>query len=147
MAKVLANPVILPVLAGMLFCASQLAVPFILERSLTIVGGKAEPTALLIISASLSNERIRTHKWFVLAAAAIKLLALPFSGWMLYKRFGLRAAEFLPGLILLASPSAAITYVKATEMLGDGNLDVATVSASTLMSAVAFIFWLKLATS
>ena len=146
-AKVLANPVILAVMVGMLFSALQLQVPLILERSLTIVGGLALPTALLIIGASLSNERIRAHKWFVLAAAAIKLLALPFLGWMLYRLCGLRAAEFLPGLILLASPTATITYVMAKEMRGDADLAVATVSASTLTSALTFVLWLHLATS
>lgn len=146
-AKVIGNPVILAVLAGMLFSALHLPVPVILERSLTIIGGLALPTALLIIGASLSMERIRAYKWFVLTATAIKLMALPFLGWMLYRLCGLGGADFLPGLILLASPTATITYVMAKEMRGDSDLAVATVSASTLASAVTYILWLKLTTS
>jgi predicted permease len=42
----------------------------------------------------------------------------------------------LPALILLASPTAIISFVMAKEMQGDEDLAIATISASTLASAL-----------
>lgn len=144
--KVLGNPVIISALAGMVFSAMQLSIPLIIERSLTILSGLALPTALLLIGASLSLERIRVRLSQVLGASLFKLMILPATGWLLFMLFHVGREEFLPALILLASPTATITYVMAREMHGDADLAVATVSASTLLSSVTFILWLKLAT-
>jgi predicted permease len=51
----------------------------------------------------------------------------------------------LPGLILLASPTATISYVMAKEMKGDADFAVAAISISTLLSAVTFTAWLNIA--
>ena len=143
--KVLANPVILAVLAGMCFSAFSIPVPLIAARSLTILSGLALPTALLVIGASLSLARMKADGVMVAGAAFLKLLLLPGLGWLLYRSAGLAAADFLPGLILLASPTATISFVMAKEMHGDGDLAIATISASTLASALTFMLWLKLA--
>ena len=144
LVNVLGNPVILAVLAGMIFSGWQLPVPLILKRSLSIISGLALPTALLIIGASLSIKRIRADKFIVVVAAGFKLLILPAIGWALFNLLNLSRADYLPALILLASPTATVSYVMAREMHGDGDLAVATVSASTLLSALTFIFWLHL---
>lgn len=48
----------------------------------------------------------------------------------------------LPGLILLASPTATVTYVMASEMKGSTQLASAAVSMSTLFSSLTFVLWL-----
>jgi hypothetical protein len=144
--KVLENPVIIAIVIGMLVSVIGIPVPVILHRSLTIISGLALPTALLIIGASLSLERFRAFSFPALSAAAIKLLILPALGWGLYRLFQLDTADTLPGLILLASPTATVCYVMAKEMHGNPDLAVAAISASTLLSAGTFILWLKLVT-
>jgi malate permease and related proteins len=143
--RILGNPVILSVLAGLAVSITGLPVPLIIEQTLKIVSGMALPTALLIIGASLSLDRIRERAQLVVGAALFKLLVLPGLGYLFYRLCGIASDGFLPGLILLASPTATISYVMAREMGGDGDLAVATISASTLASAVTFILWLKLA--
>jgi predicted permease len=145
-ANVAGNPVILSALAGMVFSAWHIAMPLIIERTLSILSGLALPTALLLIGASLSLERIRLRIGQVLGVSMIKLMLLPAIGWLLSMIFQIDRQEFLPALILLAAPTATITYVMAKQMHGDADLAVATVSASTLLSSITFIFWLKLAT-
>ena len=143
--KVMGNPVILAVLAGMTFSISSLPLPLIVEQTLKIISGMALPTALLIIGASLSLDRIRERLPLVLWAGVFKLLVLPGMGLLFYSLAGISVDAFLPGLILLASPTATTSYVMAREMGGDDDLAVATISASTLASAATFIMWLKLA--
>jgi malate permease and related proteins len=143
--KLLSNPVILAVLAGMVFSIFALPMPLIAERSLTILSGLALPTALLVIGASLSFERMKAQGMIVAGATAIKLLVLPGIGWLLFQALGVQCSDFLPALILLASPTATISFVMAKEMQGDGDLAAAAISASTLASALTYVFWLKMA--
>lgn len=145
--KVLGNPVILAVLAGMFFSMLALPMPLIVERSLTILSGLALPTALLIIGASLSFERIKAQGYIVFGAAALKLFVLPGLGWLLFHYFDTRRPDYLPALILLAAPTATISFVMAKEMDGDSDLAAAAISASTLASALTCAFWLKVASA
>ncbi len=143
--KVLGNPVILSVIAGMAFSLLGLPVPLIMTRCLEILGGLALPMALLVIGGSLSPQCMKAYGWFVVAAVIIKLLWLPGLGWLMFHYLAIPKNIFLPALILLASPTATISYVMARQMQGDGDLAVAAISASTLASALTFIFWLQAA--
>ena len=143
--RVVGNPVILSALAGMAFSVSGATVPLIVDRSLTILSGLALPLALLVIGASLSFELIRIHLVSALGAGLFKLIVLPALGYFLYQAFGLPPGDYLPGLILLAAPTATLTYVMATEMNGDTELAIAAISVNTLLSAVTFSVWLGIA--
>ena len=141
----LGNPVIVSALAGILASAFEIRIPLVVERSLDILSGLALPTALLLIGASLSFRVMRDHISAVMGAVLIKLILLPGMGLALYRLFHVSPADYLPGLILLASPTATIAYVMAKEMRGDTDFAVAAISASTLISAGSFSFWLILA--
>lgn len=139
---ILANPVILSAMAGILWSLSGWTLPAMLERSLGILSGMALPLALLIIGASLSFDLLRIRYWLVLSVAANKLLLLPALAFVLYRLAGVATQDYLPGLILLASPTATVCYVMAKEMKGDPELSAAAISAATLLSSLSFTLWL-----
>jgi malate permease and related proteins len=141
----LGNPVIISALAGILASALEIPIPIVIQRSLDILSGLALPTALLLIGASLSFRVMRDHIVSVMGSVVIKLMLLPGLGLALYRLFDVPPADYLPGLILLASPTATVAYVMAKEMRGDTDFAVAAISASTLISAGTFSFWLILA--
>jgi len=143
--KILGNPVILAAVAGMLFSITEVPMPLVIDRSLGILSALAFPMALLLIGASLSFELMRLRTLLVFTTDIMKLILLPGFGFALYRLFGLMPQDYLPGLILLASPTAVITYVMAKEMNGDTDLAVAAVSTSTILSAVTFSVWLNIA--
>ncbi|MBW2613605.1 MAG: AEC family transporter [Deltaproteobacteria bacterium] len=143
--KIVGNPVIVSALVGIVFSLAEIPVPLVVERSLDILSGLALPMALLIIGGSISFDLIRHHMRLVFSTMAIKLVFLPGLGFALYRLFGLSAQEFLPGLILLASPAATISYVMAKEMGGDPDFAAASISASTLLSSITYTIWLNLA--
>lgn len=143
--KVLGNPVILSAMAGILFSVSGATMPVVINRSLDILSGLALPMALLIIGASLSFDLMRLRLFSLLSSGLMKLLLLPGLGFAFYRLYGLAAQDYLPGLILLASPTATITYVMAKEMNADADFAVATISTSTLLSAITFSVWLNIA--
>jgi hypothetical protein len=143
--RILGNPVIISALAGIGFSALDLPLPPVISRTLNIISGMALPLALLLIGASLSLHLIRKRFYPTFAAGGLKLLVMPGIGFFLYRIAGLGPEAYLPGLILLAAPSATITYVMAREMHGDSDLAVSAISTSTLLSALSFFFWLSLA--
>lgn len=142
--KIAGNPIILAALLGILFSLFEIQVPLVLARGLDILSSMALPTALLIIGASLSFDLMRSKLFAVLTTGFVKLILLPAVGFALYSIVGTPAADYLPGLILLASPTATVSYVMAREMQGDTDFAVAAISTSTLLSAVTFSIWLKL---
>ncbi len=138
------NPIILSAVAGIVLSLMGIGLHTIIERSLGIIAGMALPLALLVIGASLSFGMIRSHLGLVFGAGLFKLILMPAFGYLFFQMQGLDSAQFLPGLILLASPTATVTYVMATQMKGSPHLATGAISLSTLLSSATFIFWLSI---
>ena len=141
--KIVANPVVLSALAGILFSVLEIPLPTIADRGLKIISDMSLPLALLIIGGSLSFGLIRANLKLAAGAGILKLLFLPALGLLLYGLLRVPVGQFLPGLILLASPTATVTYVMASEMQGSTELASAAVTMNTLASCLTFIFWLS----
>ena len=142
--RVLLNPIIISAMAGMTISFTGLALPVILDRSLKILSGMALPLALLVIGTSISFAQMRQQLRVTTLISVFKLLLLPALGLAFFRLLDLGSIEYLPALILLASPTATVSYVMATEMAGDADLATAAISITTLVSAVTFILWLSL---
>lgn len=141
-SKLKSNPVILAVLSGLLVSSLGIRLPEILQRTLEILGGLAPPLALLLIGASLSLYFIREHFYLTLLSAILKLLILPLSALILFRLFHMDGQYYWPALILLATPTATMTYIMAGEMKGEQGMAVATISMSTLLAGVSYPLWL-----
>ena len=144
LASVLLNPVILAALSGIAFNLSGLLMPQVIDRFLLILSGLALPMGLLLIGASISFALLR--QWLPQAAivAFLKLVLLPGVALLLFRIAGVDEQNFTPAIILLAAPTATLTYVMAREMGGHVDLAVATVSLTTILSALSYAFWLGL---
>ena len=142
--KIAGNPIILSALAGILVSLTAFPVPLVLGRCLDILSDLALPLALLIIGASLSFDMVQSKLKAVLACGLLKLILLPAIGFILYRLFNVMPEAYLPGIILLASPTATVTYVMAKEMQGDSEFAVAAISLNTLLSAVTYTIWLSI---
>jgi len=145
MRRVLGNPVVISAFAGILFSVLEVPVPMVVDRSLEIVGNMALPLALMLIGASLTFSGLWQNVALVAPIAVVKLLLLPALGFGLMVVCNVPETRYIPGLILLASPSATLTYVMAKEMGGDTDLAIAAVSGTTLLSPVTFALWLNVA--
>jgi len=142
--RIVGHPVIFSALGGILFSLSGMPLPVIADRSLAIFSGMALPLALLLIGASLSFELIKVRIKNVLTVSLFKLVVMPGLGVFLFKLLSIPTSDYLPAFILLASPTATLTYVMAKEMKGDSDFAVAAISGCTLLSAVSFTLWLNL---
>lgn len=143
--RIVGNPVICSAMAGIIFSLSGLVLPALISRILDILSGLALPLALLLIGASLSIELMRHRICSVAGTGMMKMVLLPGIGFIFYHWLGLAASAYLPGLIMLASPTATISYVMAKEMNGDTDFAVAAITTSTILSSITFYAWLHLA--
>jgi len=142
LSKLSRNPVILSSIAGIIFSGLGLSLPLIAQKTFDMLAGMAPPMALLLIGGTLSFSSFKLNFRPAMIATFVKLVVLPFVGLVLYLTFGIPSVHFLPGLILLACPTATISYVLAKEMKGDPDFVAATVSGSTLLSALTFLLWM-----
>jgi predicted permease len=139
--SVATNPVIISAFLAMVVVHWHIAVPGIILRSMAMVASIALPLALIIIGASMSLETVK--KTFALSSAisVLKLFALPGISLLLCRIFDVPAKEALPGIILLATPTATTAYIFAHQVGGDPELASGAITLSTLASPAAFIFW------
>ena len=143
--KLIGNPIILSAFAGMGLTFLGLTIPGPLLRFLEIMSGMAAPMSLLLIGASLSFTLIRKNLLPVFGAATLKLIVLPLFGLVLFSLSGEQMDDYLPALILLATPTASVTYILAGEMGGDCDFTAAAISAGTICSALTYVLWLTVA--
>jgi len=140
--RVLCNPVILAAVAGITFNLLALPRLEIFERFLQMLGGLALPMGLLLIGSSLSPALLKRWFWPALEIGFLKLVLLPATAWLLFYFAGVDQRNLVPVIILLAAPSATLTYVMAREMGGQVELAVAAVSLTTMLSAFSYTLWL-----
>ncbi len=142
---ILANPVIIAAMGGILVSLIEFNIPIVIDNSLKILSGMALPLALILIGASLSFDLLRHHIYSVLFSCILKLVLLPGAGLMIFVIFEEAPQDYLPCLILLAAPTATLVYVMAQETKNDTEFAVATISLSTLLSGFTFAFWIMIA--
>ncbi|MFZ2448853.1 MAG: AEC family transporter [Syntrophobacteraceae bacterium] len=142
--NIVQNPIIMTVAFGIIYSALGFKIPGPVKKGLDIMSGMALPTALLLIGSSLSFGAVRTMVTEIVSIGALKLLALPVAGYLLMRGAGVPDNLILPGVILLASPPATVTYVMATELGGDPELAATSVSVFTLASAISYTMILAL---
>lgn len=144
LSQILRNPVIAAAMGGILYSISGLPLPALADRMLGIVAGMALPMALLIIGASLSFKEFAGHLNTVCSTTVLKLVAMPAIGLLLYQAWGLAPEVYMPGLILLAAPTATVAYVLAKALNGQAEFTVAVISLSTLLSLIFFTLWIHI---
>ena len=138
------NPIIIATVLGILVSLSRLSIPVFLERTLKIISSMALPMALFLIGASIRVKDLKKHFREILTANIFKLVVLPATGYLFFALLKVPLEYQLPGLILLAAPSATVTYIMAVELKGDPELAATNVSVSTLASGVGYILWLTI---
>ena len=136
------NPLILSCLAGILFATFHIPLPTVLDRAVKLGGDLATPLALLVVGASLDLKRVRSEVAAALLVSGFKLGVYPAMIFAALWFLGLRGMAVEVPTLLLASPTAVVSYVMAREMKGDDQLAGAIVIGSTLLSLFGLSAWL-----
>jgi len=140
--QIITNPILLACVAGALYLMLLPPLPVVIVRACKAVGQIALPSALLGIGATIVTSRIVGQRVFGVAASAslVKIFVSPLVGLLTVYLVGLGAAEARVALILLACPTATVSYVMAEQLKGDDRLAASIVLLSTILSIISLSF-------
>jgi predicted permease len=109
-----ANPIIMATAAGILYGLSGLALPAVVEQTLTFIGGAAAPSALFALGASLSLRRIAGSLSAAATMVVSKLFLHPLLAWLVFSHLlDLDPLWRNAGVIFAACPVGLNVYVFA----------------------------------
>lgn len=139
--NVLKNPIILGILAGLPFSLLQIDIPVIPLKVIDSIASTATPLALLTAGAGFQGTQALAKIRPTIAAACIKLLALPAVFLPLAVYLGFSGAEMAAILVMLGSPTTVTSYIMAKNMDNDGELASSIVVLTTLFASVTLTGW------
>jgi malate permease and related proteins len=139
--SIIKTPVIIATFLGILFLYLQIPIHEVLLRSMGILANIALPMALIIIGASMTVNAVRNSFKLSAAIALCKLVALPCLSLLMCTTLSIPYRDGLPGIILLATPTATTSYILAHQLDGDKELASSAVTLSTLISPITYFIW------
>ena len=131
------TPPLLATLAGIGWALAGWTMPPFIDKTLIALGDMALPLGLLGVGGSLVTVKLAANWRTPLASAVVKTILSPLLGWLAGRALGLGAAELKMLLILMACPTAVISYTMALELKGDEALASGVISLSVLTSVVS----------
>jgi predicted permease len=142
--KVLKNPLIIACVAGILFRLLGGHIPGSLDRALELVGRTAPPLGLLSVGAGLDFGKVRAELPAIGFAALIKLVIYPGLGYIALRAIGMSGLDLGVPILMMACPTAVVSFVMAREMKGNAQLAAAIVIGTTVASLLTIIGYLAL---
>lgn len=138
------NPIILAILAGLLWAALRLPMPVILEKTLSGLGGTATPLGLMAMGATFDVKKAFGKPGPALTASVMKLVGFCALFLPAAAALGFRNEKLVAILVMLGSATTVSSYVMARSMGHEGVLSSTAVMITTLFSAFTLTFWLWL---
>ncbi|MFZ1415459.1 MAG: AEC family transporter [Defluviicoccus sp.] len=130
------NPLIVACLAGLALNALAIPLPPVVGPLLQILARAALPLGLLAVGAGLDLQASRRAGPAVVAAAGLKLVALPLITLALCSAFELTGVPRLIGIMFASLPISASAYVMARQMGGNAPMLASAITATTIGAAV-----------
>ena len=140
--KILTNPIILGIAAGLLWSIIGLELPYIVDKTVSSIGALATPLGLMAMGATFDYKKAFGKAKPALLAAAIKLLGFAAVFLPLAIAMGFREQELVAILVMLGSATTISSYVMAKNMGHEGTLTSSVVMMTTLFSAFTVTLWL-----
>jgi len=130
----LANPLILACVVGMLYAHLVGGFPVSIDNTLRLMSQVTLPLALFSIGGSLTFTNLRDNLGLALAAAGFKLALLPLLGACLLWLFGVTGLAWKVSLLFFALPTSTAIYILSSQLHSDTELASAVIVISTLLS-------------
>jgi len=128
------TPPLLATIAGILFAMQGWTLPLFVDKALNALAEMALPLGLLGVGGSLVTVKLGARWQAPLMAALVKTLVSPLLGWAVTRGLGLGSIEVKLAMILMAAPTAIISYTMAIELKGDEALAAGSIALSVLTS-------------
>ena len=131
------TPPLLATLAGIAYALLGWTLPPFRDKALSSLGEMALPLGLLGVGGSLVTVKLGANWRAPLASALVKTAVSPLLGWLVARALGVTGMELKMVLILMACPTAIVSYTMALELKGDEPLAAGAIALSVLTSVVS----------
>ena len=136
------NPIIIAILAGLIFAVVRIPLPYIPLKALSYVAQTATPLALLVVGATFEEKQALTKIGPTCAATFIKLILIPLVFLPVAVYMGFRNESLVAIIVMLGSPTTVSCYIMAKNMDNDEHLSSSIIVMSTLLSALTLTGWI-----
>jgi malonate transporter len=133
----IANPLILACVAGLVFSRTAYGFPSFLDNTFSLMSSVTMPLALISIGGALTVAGIREHLRLSVAASLVKGLWLPVTGFICLSLFNVEGMAFQTGMLFFALPTSTALYVLSAQLGSDTGLASSSITVSTLFSLIS----------
>ncbi|WP_185236565.1 AEC family transporter [Teredinibacter franksiae] len=130
------NPLIIAIVAGLLWSQVRLPVPTVATLSLGYLAQLTLPLALLCIGASLEWQSFKANHRQAAMATALKLVILPLIVVLGAIAYGFRGEALGVLFLMMSAPTAAAAYIMSKQMSSHGTLAAEIITLSTALSPI-----------
>ena len=139
---IITNPIILGILAGMVWSLLRIPMPVILEKTVKNVAVLATPLGLMAMGASFDAKQATEKMRPAALATLIKLVILVAVFLPVAVHMGFTREKLVAILVMLGSATTVSCYIMAKNMGHEGTLTSSTVMLTTFFSAFTLTAWL-----
>ena len=139
---IVTNPIIIAIVAGLVWSALKIPMPHILEKTVSSVGAVASPMGLMAMGASFDLKKAFAKLKPAMTATFIKLVGFVAVFLPIAVNLGFRREELVAILVMLGSATTVSCYVMAKNMGHEGVLTSSVVMLTTMLSAFTLTMWL-----
>lgn len=132
----LLHPVPLPIIAGLLFAQTGLAIPAVIDKPLELLANAFGPLALVMVGVTLANTRVGEHWRQALALAGVKNLLHPLLVFFLCRLLGVSGVPMTVMVVASALPIGANVFLFSQRYKVAEELITASVVVSTALALV-----------
>ena len=144
--KILLNPSIIAVCAGILIMLFDLKISAPILSSIKSIGSITGPLSMIIIGVILSNTKLKhyIHDWTLYYGLATKLIIIPLVIYAVSLFLGNTSKAINTVIIMSAMPASAMTAIFAESFDKEKEYAAVVVSLSTLLSLITITILIKL---
>lgn len=130
----IANPLIIACLCGLLVAGFGIPIPDVLLRTLKMMGDSTIALGLLAVGAALDFAHLRVSGLTMTVTIAFKLVAMPLLMAVACAVLGVTGDARLVAIVCAAVPPASSAYILARQLGGDATLMATLITGLTLVS-------------
>lgn len=144
--KIIFNPSIIAVCAGILIMIFDLKIPVPLLSSIKSIGSISGPLSMIIIGVILSNTNLKRyiHDWTLYYGLAAKLIIIPAIIYVFSLFLGETSKAIHTVIIMSSMPASAMTAIFAESFDREKEYAAVVVSLSTLVSLITITILMKI---
>ena len=139
---IVTNPIIIGIVAGLIWSACKIPMPVILNKTVTSIGEMSTPMGLMAMGATFDFRKALGKIKPAVTATIMKLIVFVAIFLPIAVKLGFRQEELIAILVMLGSATTVSSFVMAKNMGHEGVLSSSVVMLTTLFSAFTLTGWL-----